>query len=218
MIIISDFSKTFTRADMPTIWSVFVKSGVLGQAYIDDRNALFDQYFHFEQEGNITKTEEWFLKLAELFVKYHLTTEQIDTIVLDDRYFAPRDGVADFLTRIQEQDIPLYIVSSGVSSFISRWFELRFGYIPDIIIANELIIENGIVTGVEEELVICPLDKTIELEFWEWIEKQDIILIGDNVEDTRVIAHPTKTIGFVDENLGFDIHLWKDASMKEIAL
>lgn len=128
---------------MPTTWSVFAKSGTLGQDYIDDKNQLFDQYSHFEQEGNIEKTEEWFLEHAKLFAKYKLTEEQIDTIVQDDRYFAPRAGVAEFLAEIQEQDIPLYIVSSGISYFIARWFELRFGYTPDIIIANEMIFENG---------------------------------------------------------------------------
>jgi 2-hydroxy-3-keto-5-methylthiopentenyl-1-phosphate phosphatase len=81
----------------------------------------------------------------ELFVRYGLTLEQIDTIVLDDRYFAPRAGVTEFLDTIQEQDIPLYIVSSGIAVCIERWFELRYNYTPDIIIANEMILENGTV-------------------------------------------------------------------------
>lgn len=143
MIIISDFSKTFTTADMPTTWSVFAKSGTLGQEYIDDRNALFDEYAPYETVGNVEKTEEWFLKHLELFVKYNLTLEQIDAIITDDTYFAPRDGVAEFLEEIQAQDIPLYIVSSGISIFIERWFTLRYDYTPDIIIANDLIIEDG---------------------------------------------------------------------------
>jgi 2-hydroxy-3-keto-5-methylthiopentenyl-1-phosphate phosphatase len=85
------------------------------------------------------------LKHAELFVKYQLTEEQIDSIVMDDGYFASRDGVAEFLDEIQSQDISLYIVSSGISQLIARWFELRFDYVPDIIVANELIIEDGVV-------------------------------------------------------------------------
>ena len=214
MILISDFSKTFTRADMPTTWSVFVKSGTLGQAYIDDRNALFDQYFHLEQEGNVEKTEEWFLEHAKLFAKYKLSQEQIDAIVQDDRYFAPRAGVAEFLAEIQEQDIPLYIVSSGISEFIARWFQLRFDYTPDIIIANDLIFENGIVIGVDADSVVCPLDKTIELEFEHG--DQEIILIGDNVEDTKVVQNSTKTIGFTDEDRGFDVNLGKEGSMMDI--
>lgn len=214
MILISDFSKTFTRADMPTTWSIFVKSGTLGQDYIDDRNALFDQYSHFEQEGNVAKTEEWFLEHARLFVKYGLTQDQIDAIVQDDQYFAPRDGVAEFLAEIQEQDIPLYIVSSGISEFIARWFQLRFDYTPDIIIANDLIFEEGEVVDVDVDSVICPLDKTIELEFEHG--DQDIVLLGDNVEDTKVVTNPTKTLGFTDEDRGFDVNLGNEGSMIDV--
>jgi hypothetical protein len=75
---------------MPTTWSVFAKSEMLGDEYFTDRDNLYNEYFQFEQEGNIQKTEEWFSKHAELFAKYHLTQDQIDQIVMDDRFFAPR--------------------------------------------------------------------------------------------------------------------------------
>jgi hypothetical protein len=75
---------------MPTTWSVFAKSEMLGDGYLTDRDTLYNEYFQFEQEGNIEKTEEWFLKHSELFAKYHLTQAMIDEIVMDDRFFAPR--------------------------------------------------------------------------------------------------------------------------------
>lgn len=112
MFIISDFSKTFTRADMPTTWSVFAKSGLLGPAYTVDRDRLFEENYHFEQEGNIAMTEKWFLDHAELFVKYGLGQDIIDQIVSSDQYFAPRAGVREFLDDIQSKDIPLIIVTS----------------------------------------------------------------------------------------------------------
>ena len=145
MIIISDFSKTFTSADTPTTWSVFAKSGILGEDYIRDRDALYEMHYPREVAGDIENTEEWFSQHIELFAKYHLTTEQIDQVVMDDRYFAPRAGVREFLGGIEAQDIALYIVSSGISYFIARWFELRYDYAPDIIIANGLMIEDGVV-------------------------------------------------------------------------
>ena len=70
MLIISDFSKTFTTSDMPTTWSIFAKSGLLGEEYISERNNLYDANIHFEKEGNIEMTEKWFLSHAELFVTY----------------------------------------------------------------------------------------------------------------------------------------------------
>ena len=199
---------------MPTTWSVFAKSSVLWASYTTDRESLFDTYIQYEKDGNVEKTEEWFSRHAELFAKYQLTQEQIDTIVMDDAYFAPRAGVAELLNEIQSQDVPLYIVSSGVSQIIARWFELRYDYTPDIIIANELIMEDWRVVWVDSESIICPLDKSIELEFEH--DAQDIILIGDSIEDTQIIENPTKTLGFTDEERGFTINLGRDASMKEI--
>jgi 2-hydroxy-3-keto-5-methylthiopentenyl-1-phosphate phosphatase len=214
MIIISDFSKTFTSPDMPTTWSVFAKSGVLWNEYIRERDQLFEQYHSYELDWDIAKTEEWFLKHAELFVKYQLTEEQIDSIVMDDGYFASRDGVAEFLDEIQSQDISLYIVSSGISQLIARWFELRFDYVPDIIVANELIIEDGVVVWVDADSIVCPLDKLIELEFEHW--EQDIVLLGDSREDCMVVKNPTKSLGFIDEKWIFDMNLGRNTSMMNV--
>jgi 2-hydroxy-3-keto-5-methylthiopentenyl-1-phosphate phosphatase len=165
MIIIADFSKTFTTADMPTTWSVFAKSGILDDTYIKNRNDLYEKYFPKEQLHDITSTEEWFLKHMELLVQSGLTLEQIDTLVMDDTYFAPRAGVYEFLQEIQKQGIPLYIVSSGIKTCIDRWFQLRYNFVPAIVIANEFIFEDGKIIGVDEESIICSLDKSIELEF-----------------------------------------------------
>jgi hypothetical protein len=63
-------------------------------------------------------------------------------------------------------------------------------------------------------MVICPLDKTIELEFEHG--EQEIILLGDNTEDTKVVVNPTKTLGFTDEERGFDVKIGREGSMVEI--
>ncbi len=214
MIIVSDFSKTFTKSSMPTTWSVFAKSGILWEGYIHERDQLFEQYHSYELAWDVTETEEWFLRHAELFVKYELTEKQIERIVTDNNYFAPRDGVAEFLDEIQSEDISLYIVSSGISEIIAKWFKLRFDYVPDIIVANDLIIEDGKVVWVDKDSIICPLDKSIEFEFEQW--EKDTILVGDALEDTQVISNYAKTIGFTDKVGVFDITLWKDASMSDI--
>ena len=214
MIIVSDFSKTFTKSSMPTTWSVFAKSSILWEGYMHERDQLFEQYHSYELAWDVTETEEWFLRHAELFVKYELTEKQIERIVTDDNYFAPRDGVAEFLDEIQSEDISLYIVSSGISEIIAKWFKLRFDYVPDIIVANDLIIEDGKVVWVDKDSIICPLDKSIEFEFEQW--EKDTILVGDALEDTQVISNYAKTIGFTDKVGVFDITLWKDASMSDI--
>ena len=214
MLIISDFSKTFTTSDMPTTWSIFAKSGLLGEEYISDRNNLYDANIHFEKEGNIEMTEKWFLSHAELFVTYWLTQDQIDQVVMNDQYFAPREGVREFLDYLITEDIPLVIVTSGITNFVTTWFQKRYNYIPEIVFGNELILEEGIVMWVEEDSITCPLDKTIDIEFEHGSD--DVILLGDNTEDTQVIKNPKISLGFTDEERGFAVKLGKDGNMKDV--
>ena len=183
MLIISDFSKTFTAPDMPTTWSVFAKSWILWETYSNDRDALYDEYFHFEQEGNIEKTEEWFELHAELLVI--------------------------------EQDIPLVIVTSGLANIVTAWFAKRYNYTPEVIFWNELSMEDGIAIWIDTDSITCPLDKTLDLELED--ANEDIIIIGDNREDVQIVLHFKTSIGFTDEEIGFDISLWKGGSMKDIS-
>lgn len=214
MLIISDFSKTFTRADMPTTWSVFAKNGLLGEQYILERNNLYDANVHFEKEGNIEMTEKWFLAHAELFVKYWLTQDQIDQVAMDDQYFAPRDGVREFLDYLISEDIPLVIVTSGIANFVTTWFQKRYSYTPEIVFGNELIMEEGTVTWLEEDSITCPLDKKIDIEFEHGSD--DVVLIGDNTEDTQIIKNPKISLGFTDEDRGFVVKLGKEGNMKDV--
>lgn len=219
MLILSDFSKTWTRSDMPTTWSVFARSGLLGDDYTADRNRLYAEYHHFEEAGNVEMTEQWFIDHLHLFVKYGLTQDLIDQIVQDDTYFAPREGVQEFLDSLRHDDIPLVIVTSGVADFVRAWFRLRYDYTPEIILGNELILTDGVVTGVLEESVICPLDKSIDAEEEESGETvDDIILLGDSREDLTITRNIKKSIGFTDAAQGFDIALGRDASMEEIMI
>jgi 2-hydroxy-3-keto-5-methylthiopentenyl-1-phosphate phosphatase len=197
MLIISDFSKTFTRVDMPSSWSVFAKSNLLGDGYNSDRDALYAQYAHFEKEGDIAMTEEWFAEHAELFITYTLTQEQIDQLVMDDRYFAPRDGVKEFLEYISQNSISLVIVTSGISQIAMTWLRKRYNYVPDIVFGTDLLMTEGVVTDFDPDSIITPLDKSIEIELED--ENESIVLIGDSTEDTKVTPSAKMSLGFTDE-------------------
>lgn len=214
MLIISDFSKTFTTADMPTTWSVFVKNGLLGEQYIMDRNKLYDDNIQFEKEGNIEMTEKWFLAHAELFITYWLTQDQIDTVVLDDQYFAPREGVREFLDNLIVEDIPLVIVTSGITNFVLTWIAKRYDYTPEVIFGNELIMDNGVAVWIDSDSVTCPLDKMLDIESEHGLD--EIVLVGDKIEDTQVVKNPKTSIGFTDEERGFMFKLGKNGNMKDV--
>lgn len=124
-LILSDFSKTFTTSTMPTTWSVFVKTGMLGEEYVAERNRLYETNIVYEHAGEVEKTQNWFHDHAELFAKYGLTADQIIQIVQNDECFKPRDGIAAFLKYARDNKIPVKIVTSGVVEFVQAFFVER---------------------------------------------------------------------------------------------
>jgi len=215
-LILSDFSKTFTDGDMPTTYSVFAKSGLLGSEYTAARNALFDERYHFETEGNAAETQRWFYDHVELFVQFGLTQALIDQIVADDTYFKPRAGIAAFLAHIRENHITLRIITSGVSNFAEAFFRVRgFGLEGIDIQGNRLIMENGRAVGVDRSSGINTIDKSDHAFSLSGYDR--IIVLGDNYEDCTV-AHGVnvRSFGFTDEDRGFDVKLGKNGSFEDL--
>ncbi len=215
MILLSDFSKTFTSSTMPTAWSTLVQSGLLGPKYEADRNALYETYHSYELDRDIEMTELWFREHLKLFVKYHLSDEMIEQLVMDDRFFAPRAGVAEFLQTITEKNIPLVIVSSGISDCIRIWFKKRFDYVPSEIISNGLKWDYGVAVDIDEDITITPLDKHIDLELETEAEVDYVLLLGDNQEDLNIFPEADQTIGFTDE-YEYDVKLGKEGTFLDI--
>lgn len=159
--VIADFSKTLTASETPSSWSAFEKSGILGIEYANARNRLYDEYHHFELEGNMEKTAEWFLEHARIFPEYELSMEIMKQLVGDDVYYAPRSGVSEFVRTLQDRKIPLFIVSSGFAEMIRMWFAMRdIATLDGVAIkANEFVIQDGRVTAFQDPTLMHPLGK-----------------------------------------------------------
>jgi hypothetical protein len=84
----------------------------------------------------------------------------IRTIVMNDMYFKPREGVDVFLRYIAKYNIPLTIVSSGIIEFIRMWFLLRYDYVPHIIVANTL----SDISGNDRADIYVPMSKSIVVD------------------------------------------------------
>ena len=220
-LLISDFSKTFTDPSCPTTWSVFAKSWLLGLEYTADRNRLYDEYHDFELAGNVEKTKEWWNKHGTLFVTHGLTKELIERIVADDKYFKPRAGLSEFLAFIEEKNIPLHIVSSGISDFIEAFLRIRNLPSKQITIyGNRLTFDNA-----WRAVSFDPSDIVTTLNKWDGtIELRDrlkeagkVILLGDDETDLAMYHGENLTsYGFCNDIPGYSVHLGKNASFTEL--
>lgn len=214
-LILSDFSKTITSGNNPTTWSVFAKSWLLWEQYILDRDEFYRQNYHYEVEWNVGKTCEWFAEHLKLFAKYGLTEELIHKIVRDNRYFEPRDWIAEFFEGMKEVNADFIIVSSWIVNFIDAFFEYYNIECGFKVIWNNLDISNGEVVW-HSDLVICPLNKYDHgLNLWEY---DKIIILWDDESDLKMYEwNNVIKIWFCDKNKPwFDFYLWKEGSLVKV--
>lgn len=181
-LIISDFSKTFTDPSCPTTWSVFAKSGLLGSEYTSERDRLYGEYHDFELAGDVEKTKEWWGKHAELFVTYGLTKELIARIVADEEYFKPRSGLSEFFTFIQENNISLHIVSSGISQFIEEFLRIHNAPEGIAVYGNELQFKDSQAVGFDSSSIITTLNKQDGC-ISATTDYDKVVLLGDDETD-----------------------------------
>lgn len=213
--VVADFDRTFTVGKSQTSWSLLASTDLLPKEYIEDRQALFDKYRPIEIdttmpfEYRLEQTKIWFKLHAELFVKYKLKENFIQEIVRDKDIMKFRDGAKNFLKYLYENDIPLIIISAGVGNFIKAFLEKEeCNYSNIYISSNMLKFENGVATGVENN-IIHSLNKN-EVSLPEGVKKSlenrsQIILLGDQIDDTRMVSEDkrenTIRIGFlIDSN------------------
>ncbi|MDD2515600.1 MAG: hypothetical protein PHF26_00070 [Candidatus Gracilibacteria bacterium] len=207
LFIITDFNKTLTKDQGNTSWSIFPKSGILGEDYVKDRNALFAQYNTLEIDETTTREQkaqimnEWYIKHFELFLKYKLTKSQFNDIVGNRELIKFRDGVAKFIGLTIIDDIPLVIVSGGIGNVIESMIK------QCELLAENVFIEgnffgfdaNGLASSISTEKIINAFNKDNfkpdELTLDAINGKENCILIGDSIDDCDVAkVFPAKNI------------------------
>lgn len=215
--IISDFSKTLTSKDNPTTWSVFAKSGLLGEKYTKERDQYYNEYHQFELQWDVEKTKQWWSKHLDLFVKYWLNKELIDKITKDKNYFAPREWLNELVSYVTKNNVNFFIISSWVSDFIKSFLKWQ-----DIALDNIKIYWNEITYDDENKVVwfdkssvittINKYDHNIDLE-----DYQKVVLLGDDKTDLDMYQGECLKIWFCDQDVaGYDVYLWKDWSLNDV--
>lgn len=215
--IISDFSKTLTSWNNPTTWSVFAKSGLLGEDYARKRNEFYNQFHDFELNKNVEKTIEWWSKHLELFIEYWLTKDLINKITKDENYFSARKWLKDFFDYIKANKIDLYIVSSGVCNFIESFLEQNWINLEWVQISwNRLFFdENWKTIKYDKDPIITSLNKNNHHFNLEYYDK--IILLWDDTYDLQMYNSNCFKIWFCDENVaGYDLYLGKEWDLNEV--
>ena len=120
-----------------------------------------------------------------------------------------RDGAREFLKNMKDRNIPVIIISAGIGNFIEQFLIKNNCNFDNIyIVSNFLKFENGIATGVSDN-VIHSLNKnevSLPNNIKEIIEnRKNIILLGDSTSDIRMAREEARNqalkIGFLEEKV-----------------
>lgn len=246
--IVADFDRTLTKEfvngkKIPSVISILRDEGYLTKDYPGKARALFDKYHPIEidpdypLERKKKKMDEWWKKHFELLIKSKLNKSDLANVVNSENMVI-RKGAGDFISLLNELNIPLIIISSSGLGWeaIEMLFEREKLLFDNIeIISNKFEWDNnGFAAGVKEPIIhVFNKDEAVLKELPEIYEKiadkKNVVLIGDSFWDLGMIegfdyANLIK-IGFlnecVEENLeeykkNFDVIITGDGDFSYI--
>ncbi len=245
--IVSDFDKTLTKyrfkgEKVSSIISILRDENYLTPDYSNRAKKLFEKYHPYEIDFSL-KWEERKLKMLEWWSEHYvvlrecgLTKDDVTSIVKSDR-ICLRDNYKEFFKIIDDNDIPLTIVTSnGLGGDVIKEIFERFN-IPseDInLVANEIIwddkgnfvdIKKPIIHVLNKEEVIIK-DEKIKSKIKN---RNNVILIGDTEGDLGMVEHIKYDniikIGYLNEKEEelrdkyleiFDVVITNDGSLEEV--
>lgn len=228
--ILSDFDRTLTTASVKgKLASSLITSlsdKYLSKTYRKKYRQLYNQYFPIEINQNIKLEEkkkamaEWWNKIFDLLIKEGLNKRDLEKFIISQN-IKLRDGFDKFISLLKKQNIPLIILSStGLGKeAISMYLKKENGLSKNIhIISNNFKWDKkGYAIAVKKPIIhAANKDETILKNFsvFPLIKKRkNVILLGDNIEDTSMIKgfayNNLIRIGFLNDRQKKDIKIYK---------
>lgn len=243
--VLADFDRTFTKAFVqgqksPTVIAQIRNGNYLTQDYSPEAHRLFDVYHPIEINPNIQesqkneKMQEWWKKHFELLFRCGLTKKVMQEIV-KSKTLKFRENALEFIDYTYQKNIPLVIMSAGPGDMISMYLnEERRLYNNVHVIGNLFKFDkNGKAIGLEGKIIHSLNKDESEIRgtalYNELLERKNVLLLGDSIEDIKMISGFPYTnlikIGFLNENIkenldnfkkSFDIIILDDGNFNNI--
>jgi len=201
--VIADFDRTLTKAFVngeksPSVIAQLREGKFLTPDYPQKAHDLFDKYHPIEISDKVSlkekirKMREWWDKHHELLIKCGLNKKVIKEVV-KKRELKFREGIDIFLKFLNENDIPLVIISAGHGDIIEEYLKINnLDYKNIQIIANRFIFDaQGNAIGIKEPVIHTFNKHEAEIKnlsiYKELMKRKNIILLGDSIGDLGMV-------------------------------
>lgn len=235
---IMDFDRTITCGNSQTSWGVMADKDTIPLKFREEKEKLYDHYRPLEVDADIdeeTKKDlmiDWFYESLSLFEKYHVSKKTIEEITKNPNTMKMRNGMDGLFKFCKENNIPIIIISAGITDFI-KGFLISNNYSLDNIIikSNEFIFSNDKVAGFKN--IVHSYNKN-EIKLTEQEQnlitgKENLILMGDLISDIQMsnnfVYKNIVNIGFLNDETNehideyvenFDIVVFNQESVEKI--
>lgn len=196
--VLADFDNTITSKECKSSMGIITNSEMFGKEFAEEHSRICSQYKikAVEAIDYDMKNEMWNKTLTgffELFKKYNLNKEVLKNIVMNSN-IRFREGFFDFLKFLYKNQIPVIIISAGVTNCIEIFLKNNGALFDNIsIISNTIKFDdNGTIVEIPK-FIINPANKNM-IDFPNDIQKkiekkEKVVLFGDTPGDIRMIEN-----------------------------
>lgn len=218
--VITDFDRTLTTAESEPTMGVIPQ--YLGGECLEKRTKIYNHYRPLELDYTMEVTEkqeimkQWANESFTLLSKY-ITEEGIENAIMNANLHL-RPGAKEFLNKMNEKDVPVIVMSSGIGNIVKVFLEKENCLFNNVkIVSNFFEFKDGkttidmskIMATSNKEYSRIPEDIRNELK-----EKEKALLFGDLVEDIKMVdkenLQNTLTFGFLDANVKQNLERYKE--------
>lgn len=221
--VVLDFDKTITSKESLDSWMALIDINIYGESCKKDIEKLNAKYEPFELDYTLEEKikekymEEWYRKSMDLLYQYKLTDLKLKK-ALQKETLQLRKGVKEFLQKLQQDEIPVIILSAGIGNVIQEFLKKQECYTNNIyIISNFVSFKNGKMQRFTQP-ILHSMNKTIQGKLPESLQemiyqKKYAILCGDIIEDIQMIEkeklEDTITIGFLNTKIEQNLNIYQ---------
>lgn len=238
--VVLDFDKTITNKNSLDSWMAIADFEIYGKEFKKQIEKLNAKYEPIELDytlDDVTKEqymEQWYQKSMDILYQYQLTYSKLQK-ALQKETMHFRKGAKEFLDKLQQEKVPVIILSAGIGNVIEEFLKKQKCYHNNIYIISNFIQFKEDKMQKFTDPMLHSMNKKVKGSLPEKLqniikEKQYVILCGDIIEDIQMIEKEELdkaiTIGFLnnklEENLtfynqNFDIVLTEeDACFQEV--
>lgn len=215
LYIIADFDHTLTTKNSQNCWGILSQISDISPNYIKESKKNNDYYLPIEQDDSLKYNiknaimHKWYENHLKMLIKYKFTEKDIITISHSNDIIL-RKGVVEFLTYTYKNDIPVIIISAGISQIIEGVLQKNKCFFSNIyIISNILKFKQGKISSLRNKIIHSLNKDNIDIPYKvkEVLKnKNEVILLGDNIGDILMKTKDNQKvfkIGFLnyDDNL-----------------